>query len=86
MINTTTPLVEKRQFSNGVNVNISTTNHQFSGNPFTALYVGVSGDIVLDMGDATQLTFKSVPIGMLQVFGTQIYKVGTTATNMIALS
>lgn len=85
MINTSSPLIERRNYSVGIPVVTSVTNHQFS-NPFYALYIGVSGDVIVDLGDSTQITFKAVPVGMLNIFGTQVYKVGTTATNIVALS
>lgn len=51
-----------------------------------AIYVGVSGDVTMDLfGTGTNITFKSVPVGILPVQVTRVYATSTTATDMIAL-
>lgn len=50
-----------------------------------ALYVGVSGDIVAIMAGGQTVTFKSVPVGLLQIRASRIKATGTTATNIVAL-
>lgn len=51
-----------------------------------ALYVGVSGDVSVDMeesGDA--IVFKAVPVGILPIRVKRVRATGTTATNILAL-
>ncbi len=53
-----------------------------------AIYVGVTGDITVDMADgsASALVLKSVLGGqVLNVAVSKIYKVGTVATNLVFL-
>jgi len=50
------------------------------------LYVGSSGDVKVDtVGGQTGITFKTVPVGFLDVHATKVYKTGTTASNLVAL-
>ena len=51
-----------------------------------ALYIGVTGDVVVVMQDGTTLTFKAVPVGLLPVRVKVVKATGTTATNILALS
>lgn len=55
-----------------------------------ALYVGVTGDVVVVMRDdaiATAVTFKAVPAGtVLPIRARQVMSTGTTATNILSLS
>jgi hypothetical protein len=46
------------------------------------VYVGVSGDIVLNDWNDVTLTFKSVPVGFFPFRPKRIKTTGTTATNM----
>jgi hypothetical protein len=50
------------------------------------IYVGVAGDITLDLaGGQTAVLFKAVPAGtQLQVAATRVRATGTTATNLTA--
>lgn len=50
-----------------------------------ALYVGVSGDVKVDMAGGATLTFKSAPVGPLPIQVTRVYSTGTTATDIVAL-
>jgi hypothetical protein len=50
------------------------------------LYVGVSGDVKVDMEDSgTAIVFKAAPVGPLYVRAVKVYHTGTTATNIVAL-
>jgi hypothetical protein len=50
------------------------------------LYIGVSGDVKVDMaGGGTAITFKAVPVGLLNIIVSRVYATGTTATNIVAL-
>lgn len=54
--------------------------------PTTALYVGVSGDVVVDMFDGgSTVTFKAHPVGYLYARVKRVYLTGTTATDILAL-
>lgn len=86
MSNSSVPLLERRNWASAKVVDLSSTNNQFAI-PFAGLWIGVSGDVTVDMADSgIQVTFKGVPIGEFRIFGTQIYKVGTSATNILALN
>jgi hypothetical protein len=50
-----------------------------------AIYVGVSGDVKVDLPGASAIVFKAVPVGMLRIRAKRIYAAGTTATNLLAL-
>jgi hypothetical protein len=50
------------------------------------IYVGVSGDIKVNMSSVgTAIVFKAVPVGLLNISATRIYSTGTTATNLVAV-
>ena len=52
-----------------------------------ALYIGVAGDIVVNMKDiGTSITFKAVPVGILPIRVSRVLSTGTTATNIVSLS
>ena len=66
----------------------SPTLEDEDGNSLTprALYVGVSGDVVVKMADGTDnITIKSAPVGVLAVAVSKVYKLSTTATNLLFL-
>lgn len=50
-----------------------------------ALYVGVSGDVKVDLAGGATLTFKAAPVGMLPIQAVRVYSTGTTATDIVAL-
>jgi hypothetical protein len=51
-----------------------------------ALYIGVSGDVCVDLLDAgSAIVFKSVPIGILPVRVKRVRSTSTTATNILAM-
>jgi len=49
------------------------------------LYIGVSGHVKVTMAGGGEVTFLSVPIGILWVAAIKVFSTGTTATNIIAL-
>jgi hypothetical protein len=51
------------------------------------IYVGVGGNITVDMTDSgTNITFLAVPQGtILPIQVKRVYSTGTTATNLVAL-
>jgi hypothetical protein len=52
---------------------------------FRALYVGGTGDLVVTTGAGNDVTFQSVPAGLIiPVQGTKV-KAATTATKIVAL-
>ncbi len=52
-----------------------------------ALYVGVTGNIAVQMADdENTLTFANVPVGILPIQVIKVLSTGTTATNIIALN
>jgi hypothetical protein len=51
-----------------------------------ALYIGVSGDVKVDMIDGgTGIVFKAVAVGILPIAVKRVYATGTAATNIIGL-
>ena len=50
-----------------------------------ALYIGVTGDVVVKNEAGTSVTFTAVPVGILPVSTDQVLSTGTTATNIVAL-
>lgn len=55
---------------------------------FQALWIGTTGDVVVDMIDGgTGVTIKSVPAGMLPIYVTKVYSTanGTSASNLVGL-
>ena len=53
--------------------------------PTRAIYVGTSGNLkVLMVGDATPVTFLSVPVGLWPWRVKRVYLTGTTAGSLIA--
>lgn len=55
------------------------------GQPARAFYVGVSGNLVLTMGDGTNVTFLNVPVGVFPVGAVAVVAAGTTASGIVAL-
>src|SRR5882724_7724927 len=54
--------------------------------PTKRLYVGVAGDVKVDMvTTGTAIVFKALPIGFHNIQAKSIYSTGTAATNMVAL-
>ena len=58
-----------------------------TGAPFKALFVGVGGDVVLDLnGTGETILFKNLASGqLLPVVFDRVDSTNTTATNMVAL-
>ena len=51
-----------------------------------ALYVGVTGDVVVDfIGGETNVTLKTMPVGIHPLQVARVRATGTTATNLVAL-
>ena len=74
--------------STGVAVDLSTTDFLVQTNtaptPSAALYVGVSGDVKVDMADSgIGITFKALSVDWHPLAVRKIYKTGTTATDIV---
>lgn len=66
-------------------VDLSSTDYA-PATPRRRLYIGGTGDVKADLvGGETAVTFKAVRVGFLDVHVTKVYKLGTTATNLVAL-
>lgn len=53
-------------------------------NAFSALYIGVTGDVtIVPAGQTTVVLFKGVPVGILPVSCSKVMQSGTTATNIV---
>ena len=53
--------------------------------PVSSLYIGVTGNIKVDMASGETVTFLSVPVGVLNIAVKKVYATGTTATSIIGL-
>ena len=54
--------------------------------PARALYIGVAGDVKVDMfGAGTAVVFTAMPVGEHPIRVTRVYSTDTTATNIVAL-
>lgn len=51
----------------------------------TAIYVGVGGNVVVDMENADNITFSNVAAGTVLWLKAVRVKTATTATNLVAL-
>lgn len=50
------------------------------------LYVGVSGNVKVDMADGTTVTFTGLASGIIHpISAVRVYATGTTATNILAV-
>lgn len=55
--------------------------------PFSAIYVGVAGDVVLiPRNSTTAVTFKAMPVGIHRIAFQGVNSTGTTATNLVGLA
>lgn len=68
-------------------VDISSTDHSVTlpnGKGF--LYVGGTGNVKVDTAGGNTVTFTAVPVGILPVIVTKVYKTGTTASDMVVMT
>lgn len=52
--------------------------------PFRSLYVGVTGNISVQMRNGA-VVFANVPVGIHPIQGTRVNATGTTASSLVAL-
>ena len=65
---------------------VVTSNSVTYESPTRGVYVGVGGNVKVDMVSGGTVTFVGVPAGtLLPIQVERIYTTGTTATNMVAL-
>ena len=65
---------------------VVTSNTVTYESPTRGVYVGVGGNVKVDMVSGGTVTFVGVPAGaLLPIQVERIYATGTTATNMVAL-
>ena len=48
------------------------------------LYIGVSGNVRVDLAKEGTVTYLSVPVGFLNIYVKRVHATGTTATNIIS--
>lgn len=53
--------------------------------PVSALYIGGTGALKVDMANGDTVTFAAVPVGVFHIAVTRVYSTGTAATNIIGL-
>lgn len=50
------------------------------------LYVGVSGDVMVDFVDGgTAIVLKAMPVGLYEIGVSKVYATSTTATNLVGM-
>jgi hypothetical protein len=54
-------------------------------NPTKCIYVGVAGDVKVDMVGSGTVVFKAMPLGMYRLQVKRLYSTGTTSTNVMGL-
>ena len=54
-------------------------------NPTRAIYVGVAGNLNVDMADGGTVLFSNVPVGMFPIQVVRVRSTSTTATNLVAI-
>lgn len=67
-----------------VAVDVSSTDQSLAAG-CRGLFVGTTGNIKVDMPNASGITFSNVPAGIFTVQVTKVYNSGTTASNIVAL-
>ena len=73
---------ELNHYDGGAAVSLSDT----TAVAFDALYVGVVGNVKVDMKNGAALTFVAVPAGtVLKVRVVKVYSTGTTASSIVGL-
>jgi hypothetical protein len=50
-----------------------------------SLYIGVTGDVKVDMVGGETITFKNVPVGIFPIQVKKVYATGTAASEIIGL-
>lgn len=50
-----------------------------------ALYIGVAGDVQVEMADGQIVIYESMPVGFAPIQVVRVYATNTAATNMLAL-
>lgn len=50
-----------------------------------SLYIGTTGNIAVEMASGNQVTFTSVPVGIIDIQVHRVLATGTTASNIVAL-
>lgn len=53
--------------------------------PISAIYVGGTGAIKVDMANGDTVTFAAVAVGIFPIAVKKVYATGTAATNLIGL-
>ncbi len=77
-----------------INLSADTVAPNVPNNAFDAIYVGVTGNIVVDtpgvdgQRGSTGVTFNNVPVGMFAVSCSKVYSSanGTTASDLVGLN
>ena len=70
-------------FSSITSVDLSSADVEFTVP--AQLYIGIAGDVKVDTPESTGVTLKNVPLGVLPIIVTKVYKIGTGAQEIIAL-
>ena len=70
-------------FSSITSVDLSSADVEFTVP--AQLYIGIAGDVKVDTPESTGVTLKNVPLGVLPIIVTKVYKIGTVAQEIIAL-
>lgn len=72
-------------YNSAVAVTPHDTNDQGLTNGCSALVIGTAGALAVKMHNGANVTFGSVPAGILQISVTRVFATGTAASNITAL-
>ena len=50
---------------------------------FAALYIGVTGNVAVELANGDTVTFSNVPVGFFPVRGVKVLLTGTTAAGIV---
>jgi hypothetical protein len=65
---------------------VTPNNSTTFSSPTRGLYVGVTGDVKVDMPGSSAITFVGLAAGIIHpICATRVYSTGTTATSIVAI-
>jgi len=76
-------LVNNASFKSAASVTPSNTEDL--SETASALWIGTTGNIKVDLEGAQGITFNAVPVGLLRARVKRVYATGTSASNIVAL-
>lgn len=66
-------------------VSITPSDSADLADPVSALYIGGTGAVKVDLASGETVTFAAVPVGIFPIAVKKVYATGTAATNIVGL-